>query len=147
MGIKPYDIFGATPEERIHKFNMSLQYLLRHLSPEITLPKDFLLGAGIDHIERSVIAFTPEYNLIGYGRIYEVERFGRVFSYLEDLVVLPEFRSQGIGSDIVKRLIGIAKANEHYKVVLTASQANVAFYESLGFRRSENGMRLDLARD
>jgi glucosamine-phosphate N-acetyltransferase len=58
----------------------------------------------------------------------------------------PQYRGLGAGRACVEELIRFGREIGCYKIVLDCSEKNVPFYESLGFRRHEVGMRLDLPR-
>ena len=60
---------------------------------------------------------------------------GRKGLYLEDLFVLPEFRSQSIGKALLKHLAGIALARNCGRfewAVLDWNTPSIAFYEAMG---------------
>lgn len=71
-------------------------------------------------------------------------RDGGKVAYVEDVVVDEPHRLKGIGSELVRQAVKVARLNDCYKVVLSCGENNVPFYESLGFRRHEITMRLDL---
>jgi glucosamine-phosphate N-acetyltransferase len=58
----------------------------------------------------------------------------------------PEYRGLGAGRACVEELIRFGRTIGCYKIILDCSEKNVPFYESLGFRRHEVSMRLDLPR-
>lgn len=75
-----------------------------------------------------------ENKLIGYGRIIGDKT---IFLYIHDVIVIPEYQAQGIGSEIMKKLLN--KINK-YKIVnpnirtyLGASKGKEGFYEKFGF--------------
>ena len=71
------------------------------------------------------------------GRLYTHERENEI--RLMDISILPEFRNQGIGSLLVKRIIEKARKQD-LPVTLYVERHNPAqrFYERLGFRFMED---------
>ena len=68
---------------------------------------------------------------IGMGRVLSD---GVSDGYIQDLVVLPEFRKQGIGKEIVSALVKKCKESGVTWVSLVAAPGTDAFYLPLGFR-------------
>jgi len=78
------------------------------------------------------IAFDPKTSrLAGMGRVISD---GVSDGYIQDLVVLPEYRRVGIGGRIVKALLDKCKANGLEWVGLIAEPGSENFYGDLGFR-------------
>lgn len=69
---------------------------------------------------------------------------GGVVGHIEDVAVGPGFQAQGIGKAMVEEALDRARARGCYKVILDCKPEVAAFYEKLGFRRHEIGMRIDL---
>ena len=83
---------------------------------------------GSDHI---VIALD---DMIGkvIGYITAISD-GVTAAYIPHLGVLPSYQGQGIGSELVRRLL--AQLNEIYMIDLTCDEDVAPFYERLGFRQ------------
>lgn len=64
-------------------------------------------------------------------------------AYITSLYVKPEYRKQGIGNTILKRLIQSASRRGYDIVMLSASELGKPMYEKLGFREIENNMIFD----
>lgn len=72
--------------------------------------------------------------------------------HIEDVVVKKEYRKLGYGKKMIHELmnsfkqVASQKPDEPgiYKFILTCKEENVGFYESLGFRKNEVEMRLDV---
>lgn len=72
--------------------------------------------------------------------------------HIEEVVIKEEYRKLGYGKKMVQELIknlkevAAQRPDEPgiYKFVLTCKEENVGFYESLGFRKNEVEMRLDV---
>ena len=70
--------------------------------------------------------------VLGYGILKKESEKGLIFS----LAVLPEMQNQGIGKEILKRLIEIAKKEDLKKIYLHTGETNfkaIAFYQKFGF--------------
>ena len=141
-GVGIYFSFGADYQTRLASFNSSLQYLLRNLSPDITLKPDFLYG--VEESETWFLAVSPAEGILGFGRLIHIERFEQSFGYLEDLVVRPEFRCRGLATTIVQCIIEEAREKGHYKLMLGCKPDKVEFYQQFGFAGGETSMRLNL---
>ena len=63
---------------------------------------------------------------------------------ISDVATHPDWEGRGIGSQLVKNLIEIAKFEGCYKVTLSCSRKNTTWYAKFGFREHEMAMRLDL---
>lgn len=63
-------------------------------------------------------------------------------AYLGDVIVRPEYQGQGIGRQIVERLINrtmdSAHEGERIMFILGAAKGKEIFYEKLGFKRRPN---------
>lgn len=85
-----------------------------------------------------VVALADE-AVVGMGRIVGD---GAVFFYIQDVVVLPAYHWQGIGTQITERLM--AYLHEHAPpgsmLGLFAAPTAVPLYERFGFQLSTNGM-------
>ena len=82
---------------------------------------------------------TAVYNgeVIGMGRLVGD---GFLYWYLQEIIVLPQFQGQGIGTKIVNRLLEYIKENAApgtiVSVGLTAATGKDTFYEQFGFSKS-----------
>ncbi len=63
-------------------------------------------------------------------------------AYLMNMYTQPEYRNQGIASDLVKKMIREAKDRGCSKIVLNASVMGRPIYEKNGFQDMENEMVL-----
>jgi glucosamine-phosphate N-acetyltransferase len=71
-----------------------------------------------------------------------IRRAGRV-GHIEDVAVHRDYQSQGIGAALVRHAVEEARRLGCYKVILNCADGVMPFYVRLGFRRHDNGMRLD----
>lgn len=69
---------------------------------------------------------------------------GRCVGHIEDVVVDKDWRGKGIGESLVKKAIEKAKRTDCYKIILDCTEEVAPFYEKLGFKKHNTGMRLDL---
>ncbi len=69
--------------------------------------------------------------VVGMGRVISD---GASDAYIQDVVVLPQFRGRGIGREIVRRLAERCAAAGITWIGLVAEPGTQAFYEPLGFR-------------
>jgi glucosamine-phosphate N-acetyltransferase len=85
--------------------------------------------------------------IVGTASLFVEEKFiheGGKSGHIEDVAVHRDFQKHGVGAALVRHLIEQARAAKCYKVILNCSEGTAAFYEKLGFRRHDIGMRLDL---
>jgi ribosomal protein S18 acetylase RimI-like enzyme len=71
---------------------------------------------------------------VGMGRVISD---GISDGYIQDLVVLPEYRKSGIGNRIVSKLIVACKKRGLNWIGLISQPGCEQFYEKLGFRKME----------
>lgn len=76
-------------------------------------------------------------NIAGYAYGYELPRFDGKNSmmYLHAIEVLPEYRRQGFGREMMNEIIDICKKNNFLKMFLITEKSNVpavALYEKTG---------------
>ncbi len=81
-------------------------------------------------------------SIIGYGRLIGD---GICFLYIHDVMVLPEYQSQKIGTMIMKNLLQkvstVQKKNPSLRLYLGASLGKEGFYRKFGFlSREEAGL-------
>lgn len=61
-------------------------------------------------------------------------------SYICDVAVHPEYQGQGLGKQLVSRLVEISK--DHRKIILYAAVGKEPFYLKLGFKRMVTAMAI-----
>jgi GNAT superfamily N-acetyltransferase len=90
---------------------------------------------GINGSRFVLVAYDGE-KAVGIGRVVSD---GGYVCYLADIIVLPEYQNQGIGSEIVSRLIAMVKADmkpgfqTHFALISAKGREN--FYERFGFSK------------
>lgn len=97
--------------------------------------KQFSLEQAAEGLEHSYIwCYRDQGHPIAYGRI--VWDHGYVV-YIADLIVLPEYRGQGLGRAIMEHIMAFVreKLKPGYKmsVSLLSAKGKEAFYEKFGF--------------
>jgi len=70
--------------------------------------------------------------LIGFGRVIAD---GIHHALIVDLIVHPEFQNNGIGSEILKRLVKKCKGNGIRDIQLFSAKGKSEFYEKFGFEK------------
>ena len=65
---------------------------------------------------------------------------GKDTSYLCDIAVHPEYQGQGVGKEIVQKLVELSQG--HRKIILYASPGVEGFYAKLGFKRMNTAMAI-----
>ncbi len=82
------------------------------------------------------ISIYDQNNLVGFGRIISD---GIVHALILDVIVLPEMQGEGIGKEIMNKLILKCKKHNIRDIQLFCAKDKAGFYEKLGFeRRDEN---------
>lgn len=82
-----------------------------------------------------------EHELVGLGRILE----DGVMCMVYDIATHPDYRKRGIGTRIMQRILEEVRSKEFASVGLFAwdkNPTNISFYEKLGFKRVDFGMKL-----
>lgn len=86
--------------------------------------------------------------VMGTATLYVLEKLihsGGKVGLIEDVAVSEEARGLGLGRLLIETLSEHADVQGCYKVVLSCSEDNVAFYEKCDFYRHEVTMRKDLS--
>ena len=88
-----------------------------------------MLEQGLSHSLATYLARDGE-EIVGLVRLVG-DGFSSVF--VQDLIVLPSYQRQGIGSDLMKE--ALADYKDAYQIQLATEQTekNLGFYRSLGF--------------
>lgn len=138
--------------EKIQKFkerSLEISNLLSYLSLTNIDSKDienFCLTKPDNHNTYICIDIEKD-KLVGIITIF-IERklihnMGKV-AHIEDLVVHPEYRKNGISKLLINTCIQDAKNEECYKIILNCSENLIKFYEKNNFHNSGFQMRVNL---
>ena len=113
------------------------------------LVKELLVDGFSDNFEKdfnkkfdnssSNFGFVVEINnkVIGYASLHVIDKINRRSCLIEDVVIHKNYRSKGIGRDLINHLINFSKNKKCDKIILNSSESNVIFYEKLGFEKNE----------
>ncbi len=87
--------------------------------------------------------------VIGWAYLYLIfqDRHEEPYGLMENVYVEPEYRSHGVGTELVKAIVEEAKQRNCYKLIGTSRtfKSKVhAFYERLGFQKFGFEFRMDL---
>jgi glucosamine-phosphate N-acetyltransferase len=91
-------------------------------------------------------AFDHSGKLLGTATLFMERKFihgGGLVGHVEDVAVRKSKQGEGIGRALVEHIILRCREAGCYKVILNTDSAT-SFYQSLGFRTHDTGMRLDL---
>ncbi len=69
--------------------------------------------------------------LAGFGRVL---LDGALHAIIYDLIVIPAYKRQGIGFEILSRLLDFSRARNMTDIQLFAAKGTIPFYEKLGFK-------------
>jgi GNAT superfamily N-acetyltransferase len=61
-------------------------------------------------------------------------------AYIADVAVHPGHQGRGLGTQIIRRLVGFARG--HKKIILYANPGTESFYRKLGFLRMNTAMAI-----
>ena len=126
------------------------------IKENILSPKDFVrlkLAAGfadvpLDQAKRALagglVNVSALYNgdLVGMGRLVGD---GAMYWYLQEIIILPEYQRQGIGTKIVNYLVNYAVSHSGAGRITTiggvSAKGKEGFYQKLGFDVIPNGIK------
>ncbi len=60
---------------------------------------------------------------------------GYIILYIQDILVLPEYQRQGIGSELMRRMLEQYQTVSHKVLLTDQSEKTAAFYESMAFKQ------------
>lgn len=95
---------------------------------------------------RTVVAIEDT-QVIGTASLILEHKFihhGGTIGHIEDVAVRQGHEGKGVGKAVVRELVQMASLSGCYKVILSCSDDNIPFYNRIGFRKHDNGMRIDL---
>jgi glucosamine-phosphate N-acetyltransferase len=122
---------------------------LAHLAPvDLTAEEAIRIWRGRNAAGvRTVVAVAEDGQILGTASLILEHKFihkGGTIGHIEDVAVHPNHEGKGVGSAVVRALVELARQSGCYKVILSCNDQNLAFYSKLGFRRHDNGLRIDL---
>jgi ribosomal protein S18 acetylase RimI-like enzyme len=101
--------------------------------------KDYYNPAGLKNMIKGSFAFAvaiekKSNKAIGMGRVLSD---GVSDAYIQDLVVLPEYRNSGIGKQLAKTLLDFCLSKKILWIGLIAEPDQSGFYSNIGFKTLE----------
>ncbi len=100
-------------------------------------------------LHRVFVAVEGDGKVLGATTLLVEQKFihrGGLVGHIEDVVVRKDQQRKGIGPALVKAALRSAEDAGCYKCILDCKEELTGFYERIGFRRCQVGMRIDLAR-
>lgn len=116
-----YQTFPPTPEEYLALFETTGWNDEYHLTPHD-------LAKALKESAFMVSAYDDS-RLIGFGRVVT----DSIHAMIYDLIVLPEVQRQGIGGEILDRLVKCCQEAHIRDIQLFCAKGKGAFYERHGF--------------
>ena len=96
-----------------------------------------IVKEALDNTIYSICVYD-EYKIIGFGRIIGDKT---IFLYIQDIMVLPEYQSKKIGTQIMNHILDkikeLKKVNPNIRTYLGASKGKEEFYKKFGFKTRE----------
>ena len=117
--------------------------LLRQLSSQSPRASRGTLIAVLRNKEANVLLVLDGKKVIGMGTIIFIRTITGVHARIETVVIDQNYRSQGIGSKLVMRLIRIARQQRAKYIELTSHASRIAanrMYQKIGFQRRETNV-------
>jgi aralkylamine N-acetyltransferase len=108
--------------------------------------KDCYDTSGIPDLIKGSFAFAVAIDkknkkTVGIGRVLSD---GLSDAYLQDIIILPEYRKKGIGKKLVLSLVDFCKKRKISWIALISEPNQEDFYKKLGFKKMRNYTPLKL---
>jgi len=115
----------------------------------LTLEEARLILTSIERTQcyHVLVAVMSGGRVVGATTLFVEQKFihrGGLVGHIEDVVVRRGFEGTGVGGSLVTAAIRLAKELGCYKCIMDCKAELVGFYERLGFRKHDVGMRIDL---
>lgn len=89
------------------------------------------------------LVIEKDNKIVGYGAIiidFKFYRNCKNVGHIEDIVIHPDYRGNGLSKKIINQLIDYGKNMNCYKIVLNCNENLKDFYKNLGFKKKDNFM-------
>lgn len=139
------DILGRVKKSQIKQY---MRCISRFGESKVSRKEFFRILRRKIEYRHMICVYIKDDKIVGTATLIPIPKFlrnGSISGQIEDVCVDPDYEHQGIGREMMLYLIEKAKKWRMYKVVLDCSEDNVPFYESCGFHKKEQQMRIDLA--
>ena len=96
-----------------------------------------------------LVAVGSDGQVVGATTLLVEQKFihgGGLVGHVEDVAVRKGHEGRGVGGSLVRAALEMAEELACYKCILDCTDDLVGFYEKLGFRRHDVGMRIDFKR-
>jgi glucosamine-phosphate N-acetyltransferase len=97
-----------------------------------------------------LVAVGADGQVMGATTLLVEQKFihgGGLVGHIEDVAVRRGYEGRGVGGSLVKAAVEMAEGLACYKCILDCTDELVGFYEKLGFRRHDVGMRIDFKKN
>ena len=97
-----------------------------------------------------LVAVGADEQVVGATTLLVEQKFihgGGLVGHIEDVAVRKGYEGRGVGGSLVKAAVEMAEGLACYKCILDCNDQVVGFYEKLGFRVHDVGMRIDFKRN
>ena len=135
---------GASPEELVQLVALSHELHEDGRTPTASEVEQMIR----DPNTLLMVALDGE-RIVAMATLYIVQKLGSRTSYLEDVVVLSEYRGEGIGKKLMETVIALARERQVRSISLTSRPERVAahrLYDSVGFaKRDTSTFKLSLS--
>ena len=84
-----------------------------------------------------MIVAKDESRIIGMATIHIVNNMGKRLAHVDDVVISDAYRRRGLGTELMRELINVAKSRGVSQLRLTSRSARIAankLYQQLGFK-------------
>ena len=98
-----------------------------------------------DQLNSHIYVIENDNKIIASGTIlieYKFIHNNGIVGHIEDIIVDKNFHGLGLGRKLINHLIGVAKKNNCYKVILNCNKNVIDFYHKLGFTNKKNNFSL-----
>lgn len=125
-----YTIRPIDPSE-IQKVNTLISNAF-NIDPNLSIQYEFL-----NQTNCHCFVAASENEIIGTGSLHIIQKTNRKMGLIEDVVVAPISKGNGVGKKLVEALVTQSKESGCYKTMLNTSENTAPFYEKSGFSKSE----------